>query len=110
MRTMILVILIGCFAFGCASNPLRISSLQNKVPNKDYQILGQGEGEALGIMLFGLIPIGQNERFEKAYDEAVKSKGGNGLIDPVISETWFWAFFFNGYVTKISGTVVKDIK
>ncbi len=110
MRKMILVILIGCFAFGCASNPLRISSLQNKVPNKDYQILGQGEGEALGIMLFGLIPIGQNERFEKAYDEAVKSKGGNGLIDPVISETWFWAFFFNGYVTKISGTVVKDIK
>ncbi len=107
MRRMILVILIGFFAFGCTSQPLKIASFQNKVPDKDYQVLGQGEGEAVGIMLFNLIPIGQNDRFERAYDEAVKSKGGTGLIDPVISEKWFWGFILNGYATKISGTVVK---
>jgi hypothetical protein len=110
MKKVILLILIGCLAFGCSSIPLRIPSLPNKVPDKDYQILGQGEGEAVGIMLFNLIPIGQNDRFERAYDQAIQSKGGNRLIDPVISETWFWGFILNGYATKITGTVVKDIK
>jgi len=110
MQKVILMILIGCFAFGCASNPLKIPSLQDKTPDKDYQVLGAGEGGAVGFMLFGFIPIGQNDRFEKAYDEAVKSKGGNRLIDPVIEENWFWTPFGDGFVSKISGTVVKDIK
>jgi hypothetical protein len=110
MRKAILIILIGCFIFGCASDPLKISTLQNKTLDKDYQVLGPGEGGAVGIMLFDLIPIGQNSRFERAYEEAVKSKGGDRLIDPVITENWFWAVVLNGYITKISGTVVKDIK
>ncbi|MGA2955891.1 MAG: hypothetical protein ABSF48_09215 [Thermodesulfobacteriota bacterium] len=56
MKKIILLILIGCFAFGCSSIPLKIPSLQNKVPDKDYQILEQGEGEAVGIVLFNLNP------------------------------------------------------
>ena len=110
MRKAILLILIGCFVFGYASNPLKIPTLQEKSPGKDYQTLGQGEGGAVGIMLFNLIPIGQNQRFERAYAEAVNSKGGDRLIDPVIKETWFFGVILNGYITEISGTVVKDIK
>ena len=94
MRKAILIILVGCFIFGCASNPLKISTLQNKTADKDYQVLGPGEGGAVGIMLFDVIPIGQNSRFERAYEEAVKSKGGDRLIDPVITENWFWGVDF----------------
>jgi hypothetical protein len=110
MRKTLLAIIVCCFVFACASNPLKISTLQNKTADRDYQVLGQGEGGAVGIMLFNLIPIGQNERFERAYEEAVKSKGGTRLIDPVIKETWFWGVILNGYITEISGTVVKDVK
>ena len=110
MRKALLAILVCCFVFACASNPLKISTLQNKAPDKDYKIMGQGEGGSVGIMLFNLIPIGQNERFERAYQEAVNSKGGDRLIDPVIKETWFWGVILNGYITEISGTVVKDVK
>lgn len=106
----IFMIFVGCFAFGCASNPLKLSTLQNKTSDKDYQVLGPGEGGAVGFMLFGFIPIRQNARFESAYAEAIQSKGGNRLIDPVIIESWFWTPFGNGFVTKISGTVIKDIK
>jgi hypothetical protein len=110
MRKAILMILMGCFIFGCASNPLQISTLPNKAPDKDYQVLGPGKGGAVGILLFGFIPIGQNTRFKRAYEEAVKSKGGNRLIDPVITENWFWGVILNGFITKISGTAVKDMK
>lgn len=81
----------------------------NKIEGKDYQVLGQGTGKATGIMLFQFIPINQNERFRTAYDRAVASKGGTRLLDPKIEESWFWAYLLNGYVTTVSGTVVKDI-
>ncbi len=110
MQKAILMILIGGLVLGCVSQPLKISTLQNQSPSKDFQVLGPGEGGAVGIMLFNLIPIGQNDRFERAYQEAVKSKGGDRLIDPVIKETWFWGVILNGYITEISGTVIKENK
>jgi hypothetical protein len=106
----VLLILFFCFTSSCTSAPLRVPTLQNQTANKDYEVLGEGEGEATGIMLFQLIPIGQNDRFELAYLRAVKSKGGDRLIDPVITERWFWAWILNGYSTTVKGTVVKDIK
>ncbi len=108
MLKLLLIALAVCFAFGCASDPLKIPSLQNKQLGKGYQVLGPGQGGAVGIMLFNVIPIGQNDRFIRAYDEAVRSKGGDRLIDPEIKETWFWGVILNGYITEISGTVVKD--
>ena len=107
---LILLALVFIFTVGCASVPLRIPTPDSSVPNQNYQVLGEGEGSATGIMLFQLIPIGQNQRFEKAYDRAVKSKDGDRLINPVIEESWFWAWILNGYTTTVKGTVVKDIK
>ena len=109
-KAVILLAVLLFFTIGCASSPLRMSTPNTLVPNKDYEILGEGEGEATGIMLFQFIPIGQNDRFELAYERAVKSKGGDRLIDPVVTENWFWAVILNGYTTKVKGTVVKDLK
>jgi hypothetical protein len=108
MRRIVPAVIVLCLAFGCASDPLKIPSLQNRLQNQDYEVLGFGEGGAVGIMLFNLIPIGQNDRFVRAYEEAVASRGGDRLVDPVIKERWFWGFILNGYITEISGTVVKD--
>ena len=97
------VSLLMIISFGCASTPLKISNLNPQV----YEVLGEGEGSATGIMLLHFIPIGQNKRFVNAYREAVNSKGGDGLIDMEISEQWFWAYILTGYQTTIKGTVVK---
>ena len=94
---------LSLLAAGCVSQPLKIS--QAKTAN--YETLGLGSGEATGIMLFNFIPIGQNERFVRAYEAAVKSKNGDALLDPEIQENWFWGYILNGYQTKISGTVIK---
>ncbi len=76
---------------GCVSVPFNTSATPpNQIEGKDYQVLGEGEGSSTGIMLFNIIPIGQNDRFKNAYDEAILSKGGDRLINPVIEERWFW--------------------
>ena len=95
------MLLIG--AVGCVSQPLKISTPKQQ----NYEVLGEGHGNATGLMLFNIIPIGQNERFVRAYDQAVKSKGGDDLINPVITENWFWGYILNGYSTTIEGTVIK---
>ena len=72
-----------------------------------YTVLGHSEASATGIMLLGVIPIGQNNRFVRAQDAAIKAKGGDALINTQVQEKWFWAWVLNGYTTKISGDVVK---
>jgi hypothetical protein len=41
-----------------------------------------------------VIPIGQNERFVRAYEAAVSSQKGDALINPEITEHWFWGYIF----------------
>lgn len=72
-----------------------------------YTVLGHSEACATGIMLLGVIPIGQNNRFVRAQDAAIKAKGGDALINTQVQEKWFWAWVLNGYTTKISGDVIK---
>ncbi len=104
MKKTILVCVVLFLAFGCTSAPLK---LPTDLSNTKYDVLGEGEGSSTGIMLFNLIPIGQNDRFVEAYQNAVKSKGGDALLNPVISEKWFWAYLLNGYTTTVTGTVIK---
>jgi hypothetical protein len=109
MKRRLLLLFAFLLLSGCSGIPLNLSSQPNKIEGKDYIVLGEGEGTSTGIMLFNIIPINQNSRFKNAYDEAVASKGGTRLINPVIEENWFWAYVLNGYKTKITGTVVKDL-
>jgi len=102
-RVAMFLALLGCLVAGCVSQPLKIPT----VTKASYDVLGEGKGGATGLMLFDVIPIGQNERFVRAYDAAVKSKGGDALLDPEITEHWFWGYILNGYSTEIKGTVIK---
>ncbi len=104
MKKILTLLTILALTYGCASTPLQ---LKNNEKMGTYTILGEGEGSATGIMLFDFIPIGQNTRFEEAYKKAVENKGGDALINTVVTEKWFWAFIFNGYTTTVKGTVIK---
>ena len=88
----------------CHSVPLQIPTAP---PGPDEEVLGPATGNSTGIMLFQLIPINQNDRFQAAYNEALISKGATRLVNPVITERWFWAWILNGYSFTVSGTAVK---
>jgi len=102
-RWIMALVWVMVLAAGCVSEPLKIDMR----PKSNYEELGEGEGRATGIMLFNFIPIMQNDRFVNAYDAAVKSRGGDALLNPEISERWFWAYVLNGYINTVRGTVIK---
>jgi len=102
-RTVLSLSLLAFLATGCVSKPLKIETRTGS----NYEELGEGQGSATGIMLFNFIPIRQNERFVRAYEAAVKSKGGDALLNPEISERWFWAYMLNLYRTTVRGTVIR---
>jgi len=96
--TLFTLVLAGCT--GTAMKTQQYDSSQ-------YTILGHSEATATGLLLFGVIPIQQNNRFVRAQDAAIKAKGGDAMINTQVQENWFWAWVLTGYTTKISGDVVK---
>lgn len=80
MRLAALFVIASTFVLGCASVPLGVPTPPNVAESRDYEIMGEGEGEAFGLLLLDFIPINFNERLFKAYEMAVKSRGGDRLL------------------------------
>jgi hypothetical protein len=99
-----LLLLISCVVSACASAPLQVKGIEL---NQDYEVLGEGKGTASGLLLLDLIPIRLNSRFVRAYDEAVKMRGGDLLLDPVVSDTWRFVVIGVLHSTAVRGTVIK---
>ena len=103
--SLVLAMMLCLTMVACQSAPLHFPS-DPIGPNE--KALGKTEAEALGIMLFGVIPIKQNTRFEDAMREAAAKAGGTRVTDVTISERWFWAAVLNGFIFKVEGTAVGN--
>ncbi|QNQ98122.1 hypothetical protein BGI51_10750 [Pseudomonas oryzihabitans] len=88
---------------GCTGTAMKT---QNLDPSQ-YTVVGHGEGKATGLMILGFIPVQQNDRFVRAQQAAIKSRGGDALINAQVQENWFWAYVLSGFTTTVSGDVVK---
>jgi len=98
-------VLVVLAAVGCTGTPLRLPSAPLQ-PNEE--VIGPVHGNCTGIMLFGFIPIDQNDRFEDAYHEAFTSvNGATRIMDATIQEDWWWGYIMNGYNFHFSGTAVR---
>ncbi|MFT7669223.1 MAG: hypothetical protein ACI8X5_001923 [Planctomycetota bacterium] len=100
--------LLGTLALLLASCNSTVLSIPTGAMGPEEQILGPVEAKVTGIMLFQIIPIGQNERFAGAYSEALAQQpGATRLVDVEIEETWWWGYIMNGYGFTVRGTAVK---
>ena len=89
----------------CTGHPYQMAQVELD-PSK-YEVITEGEIETTGIMLFGFIPIQQNNRVQRAVDYLLRQHGGDELVNITIRDRWFWAYVLNGYKTSVRGTVVK---
>lgn len=98
------LMVVGCLLIvGCTSIPKRMGA----IPGRPYEVVGRGEASAGGFMLLQFIPISHNSKLERAYDAAVSQHNGDDIINPTITESWFWAYIGNGYRISVEGDVIK---
>lgn len=95
-------LLICALLAGCTTGPTKVAANP-----KPYQIIDYAQGSAWGFSVFWAIPIFTLSRFDNAFQKAVKSKGGDGLIDTEISDTTYWTPFGSVYLTRIRGLAIK---
>lgn len=88
---------------GCTGTAIKT----RQYASSQYTVVGHSEASATGLMLFGLIPIRQNDRFVRAQSSAIQVKGGDALINTQVQDKWFWAWVLNGCTTTVSGDVIK---
>jgi len=93
----------GLVLAGCTGTAMKT----HQYDSNQYTVVGHSEASATGLMLLGLIPIGQNNRFVRAQNSAIQAKGGDALINTQVQEKWFWGWVLNGYTTTVSGDVIK---
>lgn len=100
---LILVVFVALSA--CSGKYYKLPSPE--INSKNYEDLGTTQETATGVMLFGFIPIQQNNKLERAIDSAVASKGGDAMTNIQVRERWYWAYVLNLYKVDITGNVLK---
>ena len=106
MNTFLKLAVIFLILTSVACNSTR--AVMDTGPVRDNErTLGTTNGQDMGVLLLGFIPIGQNSRFENAYTNAVGNvPGATRLINVSIQEKWFYAIILNGFKFRVQGTAV----
>ncbi|MCT7464781.1 hypothetical protein N5S72_10000 [Aliarcobacter cryaerophilus] len=97
---------------GCSSKDVTI---ENKQPEK-YEVLGKAKGNANGSLAalataYYFIPLGLNDRTQRAYADAISSvPGATGLINVTYSEDWYWWLIGTNRSVTITGDAIREIK
>ncbi|MBL0729279.1 hypothetical protein [Piscinibacter sp. HJYY11] len=96
---------------GCASTPTNVAPL----PPAKYQVLGQAEGKGCGSLgllfpVYSFLPIGLNERVERAYQDALASvPGATSLVNVSVVEHWNWWLLATQRCVTVTGDAIKEV-
>ena len=105
----LLNLLLGMVLFvstvACHSSQVRIPG---DPVGSNERSTGVADGHSAGFMLLGVIPINQNDRFQRAYTSALQRSGSARITDIAISERWFWTPVGNGFVFHVQGIGVAN--
>ncbi len=108
-KSALLVIVASlCFVIGCSGAPtkLGLGTVDKGVDIKNCD-LGRGRtitAEASGFQLLLVIPIGINDRQQRAFQLLRAEAGADYISDIKIQESWTYAFIGTVYRTTMTAT------
>lgn len=95
-------LLLSVLVCGCSGPLVNIAP----VPPGEYSEEGVVKGEACGFLLLGMLPLGVNDRAERAYDRALKSVRATSLTETSVNESWYFTPLGPAVCTGIEGTAL----
>lgn len=92
---------------GCAYIPAGMAPSTTPLEGKEYDILGPAKGSDTRVSLLGILPITNANETSVAIADALKSSGGDALIN-VTSEyiVRYW-ILWSSNITCVSGDAIK---
>ena len=103
--TACLMMLSGCISF--KAHPVGVIPSARHMSSPYYEVLGEAEGMSSSFRLFWVFPVTPAANNAEAVDDAIKSKGGDNLIEAVStseSKVYIIGTVDNIYVT---GKVIR---
>ena len=94
---------IACLLAGCSGPMVNVSPF----PPTGYSDLGAASGEACGMLLFSMIPIGVNDRVGRAYARALEKTDATSLTDTSITERWYSGLLAIVVCTEVEGVAIR---
>jgi hypothetical protein len=96
-------LILACGISGCSG---ALTPVGPKPP-ESYASVGPATGSACGFLLFDLIPLGINDRVERAYAEALRRDSATALLDTKITNSWYYVFFGVVHCTEVAGVAIR---
>ena len=78
------MIFSGCISF--KAHPVGVVPSAKHMSSPYYEVLGESEGMSSSFRLFWLFPVTPAANNVEAVDDAIKSRGGDNLIEAVFTE------------------------
>jgi hypothetical protein len=101
------VVLLCAVVTGCAHHPGGVAASSTPIEGRRYRVLGHAEGTDSHVLLFGLIPIKGSNSTRTAMDRAVRSRGGDALIDVTVETYTQWWIILIRRAVKVEGMAIR---
>jgi hypothetical protein len=101
------------FLSGCLyskSHPAGVEPSAKYMESVRYEVIGEGEGSASSFTLFSIIRVTPPLDSIEAVDEAVKSRGGDNLIEAVFTKEKRVYIIGTVDIIHVKGKVVRYLR
>lgn len=92
---------------GCAHGPGGIAPSTTPLEGKEYDILGPAKGSDSNVCLLGILPITTSNDTRHAIASALKSSGGDALINVTVERVYRYWILWSNTKTLVYGDAIK---
>lgn len=92
---------------GCVMMPGGITASTTPIEGRKYSSLGRTVGKDSRVYLLGVLPVSGANTTRDAVDTAVRSRGGDAMINVTVESYSQWWILFSKYTTRVDGEVIR---
>jgi len=87
--------------------PGGIAASTTPIEGRKYSNLGRVVKTDSRIYLLGFLPISDSNTTQDAIDLALKSRGGDAMINVTVESYTQWWILFSRFTTRVEGNVIR---
>lgn len=107
IKNILIIAILAMLALGCARLPCGIAASTTPINGRPYTVMGRAESKDSRVLLLGILPISGANSIRGAIDKAVRSRGGDAMINVTVEYYYSNWILFAKHVTRVDGDVIR---